>query len=187
MPNHPSRPPDIAQMLSLLDAHEVAFLLAGSVAAMLHGVELGREPGDLDIIPATDRANLERLARVISELEASITDLGEWTTTDAGEWKWMQRDATAEELAAWRADPAEPATFDHLMHTRLGNFDVVPRIAGTFEELEPNVVTVRAFGRSVRIASIADLLDRLTVPRRARDKPRVDQLRALQRGGSISR
>lgn len=182
MPNHPSRPPDIAQMLSLLEAHGVTFLLAGSVAAMLHGVELGREPGDLDVIPATDRANLERLARVIDELEASITDLGEWTTTEAGEQKWMQRDATAEELAAWRPDPENLATFDDLMHTRLGNFDVVPRIAGTYDELLPRTTLIRAFGRTVRIASITDLLERLTVPRRAKDRGRVDQLRALQRG-----
>ena len=182
MPNHPLRPPDIAQMLSLLDAHEVTFLVAGSVAAMLYGVDLGREPGDLDVIPATDRANLERLARVIGELEASITDLGEWTTTEEGEQKWIQRDATPEELAAWLPDPDDLSTFDHLMHTRLGNFDVVPRIAGTYDELLPRTTIIRAFGRSVRIASITDLLERLTIPRRTKDRARVEQLRARQRG-----
>jgi hypothetical protein len=61
-------PPNVPALLGLLNEHEVRFVVTGSVAAMLYGVAL--EPGDLDITPARDYANLDRLACVLELIEA---------------------------------------------------------------------------------------------------------------------
>lgn len=61
-------PPNVTLLLNLLNEHDVRYLVTGSAAAMLHGVEL--QPGDLDITPALDRDNLARLARVLEIIEA---------------------------------------------------------------------------------------------------------------------
>ena len=79
-PVHPSRPPEIDRLLEILETRGVRFVLAGSVAAQLHGVDL--VPGDLDIIPATDPRNLTRLVAALAELEATHEGPpGEWQTT----------------------------------------------------------------------------------------------------------
>ena len=57
-------------ILRVLLRHRVDFVLIGGVAATLHGSNL--RTGDLDICPARDPANLERLAGA----ESSSTSTG---------------------------------------------------------------------------------------------------------------
>jgi len=153
---------------------------------MLHGVAL--VPGDLDVTPAVDRENLERLAEVLERIEARRdpdAPFGRWQTQPDGERRWVQHEATAEdfaERASWRPDPDDPESFDHLLESAYGAIDVVPEICGTYAELKPRAVRLDAFGHEVWVESIADLLATLTVPRREKDVDRVGQLRALQRG-----
>lgn len=64
----PRQPPDVAGLLRLLDEHGVRYVVTGSGAAMLHGVDL--VPGDLDVTPALDRENLERLAALLEAIGA---------------------------------------------------------------------------------------------------------------------
>lgn len=179
---HPSQAPDIPALLALLDRHAVRFVITGSVAARLHGVEL--QPGDLDVVPALDTANLERLVAVLRELEARPPGpFGAWTTLPNGEQKWIPRPTTPEEVAAWTPDVEDESSLDHLYRTRLGDFDVVPRVTGTYAELKPRAVRLPAFGHTPWVAHVDDLLARLTVPRREKDAPRVARLREIQRPG----
>jgi hypothetical protein len=176
---HQTRPPVIDEILTLLERHGVHYVITGSVAAAIHGVEL--EPGDLDIVPATDLANLERLVRVLFEIEARPRGpFGHWTTEPNGERKWIERPTTAEELAEWRPEPSDLATLDHLYLTRLGNFDVVPEVTGTYESLKPRATQHPANGHHPWVAHVDDLLARLTVPRRDKDVARVAALRQIQ-------
>jgi hypothetical protein len=164
----------------------VRYVVTGSAAAMLHGVPL--VPGDLDVTPALDPENLARLADVLAAIDArQDPDLpfGRWQAQPDGEQRWVQHEPTEAEIAAraaWRPDPDDPATFDHLLQSTHGAIDVVPEVSGTYAELEPRAVQVEAFGGSVWVESIEDLLATLTVPRRDKDVDRVRQLRALQRG-----
>ncbi len=175
-------PPQVAALLARLDAGGVRHVVSGSVAAMLHGVAL--EPGDLDVVPATDADNLARLADVLRALDARPRGpFGDWTRGDDGEWRWTARPTIDADLDAWAPDPADSATYDHLFRTALGDLDVVPWLTGTYDELAPRATTREVDGTSVRVASIGELLARLTVPRRAKDADRVDALRALQREG----
>jgi len=179
------QPPDVAALLELLNQHEVRYVVTGSAAAMLHGVVL--EPGDLDITPARGEENLRRLGRVLEAIDARQdpdAPFGDWETDADGEQRWVQRDATPEDVASratWKPDPTNPASFDHLLQSRYGAIDIVPEVSGTFEELVPSAVAVERDGQRVWVEAIHDLLATITVPRREKDRDRVQQLRALQR------
>lgn len=83
--------------------------------------------------------------------------------------------------ANWSPDPADVSTFDHLFCTRLGNFDVVPELSGTYEMLMKRAARMEAWRCEIRVVHVDVLLAALTVPRRAKDVPRVRQLRDIQR------
>jgi hypothetical protein len=179
------RAPDTAALLAVLADQGVAFVVTGSVAALLSGVEL--QPGDLDITPALDRPNLERLARALEAMEARQDPdgpFGDWTVAADGERRWVQREPRPGEHAArltWRPEPADPASFDHLLVTKYGALDVVPEVSGNYLDLASRAVRMAAFGQEVLVESIADQLVTLTVPRRDKDRERVRALRGLQR------
>lgn len=140
------------------------FIITGSVAALLHGVPL--EPGDLDVTPALDRENLERLAAALTELEATPSvgagkrEGGTWVETGG--------------QVPWPPDPGEPESFDTLLASRLGAIDVVPEVSGTYEALLPRSVEIGG----ITIASIDDLLATMT---QAKHVERAAALRALRR------
>jgi hypothetical protein len=179
------RPPDLPALVRALAEHEVAFVVTGSTAALLHGVDL--TPGDLDITPARDVPNLTRLAEALAALEARPDPdgpFGDWQAGADGEQRWVQREPRAGEREArldWRPDPADPTSFDELLVTRYGALDVVPEIGGRYEDLMRRATRVDAFGQATWAASLADQLATLTVARRGKDRSRVLALREIQR------
>jgi hypothetical protein len=152
------------------------------MAALLHGVP-AIHPSDLDIVPARDVANLRQLHAALIAL-AATTDPGggTWDCDDRGEWVWTDHELTAVERAAWQWQPNvdDWHTFDHGFTTSYGQLDVVPEIAGLYEELVSRAEPHMVGDLSVLVVSLADLLARLTVPRRMKDVDRVRQLRLLQ-------
>lgn len=72
----PAEPPplddeDAAAIFSVLDRHEVAYVVIGGMAAAMWGSDLPRTT-DADITPAKDRENLARLAEALGELHARL-------------------------------------------------------------------------------------------------------------------
>ncbi len=151
--------------------------MTGSAAALFHGLEI--EPGDLDVTPALDRDNLERLAAALTAAGARPdpeAGFGDWVTGPDGERRWVRREPTAKDVE-WRLDPGDPASFDYLFESAHGAIDVVPEVGGTYDELIARAVEVDG----VWVESVEDLLARITVPRRDKDADRVRRLRELQR------
>jgi hypothetical protein len=74
-PAAPEPPPlddeDAAAIFSVLDRHEVAYVVIGGMAAAMWGSDLPRTT-DADITPAKDRENLRRLAAALGELHARL-------------------------------------------------------------------------------------------------------------------
>ena len=179
--------PDVRGLLAVLDRFGVEYVVTGSVAALLLGVSL--EPGDLDVTPAPEPENLERLARALADLEARQyldEPFGRWTTEANGERRWVTfepTEADRQARATWNPDPSDLDSFDHLLWTRLGTLDVVPEIAGSYDDLRHRARAVEVDGRTVAVESICDQLATLTIPRREKDRQRVSALRALQRKG----
>jgi hypothetical protein len=62
--------PDPLKILGALERHRVRFVLIGAAAARIAGAPVVTE--DIDVTPATDRANLERLAAALKELRARL-------------------------------------------------------------------------------------------------------------------
>ena len=178
--------PDVTTLLRVLGEAEVECVVTGSAAAMLHGVPL--VPGDLDITPALDVDNLTRLAHVLESIDARQdpqAPFGHWERGNDGEQHWVETPPTREAVAArasWRPDPSDPTSFDYLLQSKHGALDVVPEVSGTYHELITRAVRLDIDGISFWVESVEDLLATLTVPRRARDRERVEQLRAIQRG-----
>ena len=182
-PLHPAAAPRVSELLRLLRAHDVRFVLAGSAAVRAHGVAL--EPGDLDVVPDTSRENLRRVATAIEAVGGRPAGpFGDWVELPNGEKKWEARPTSQAEIDAWAPDPEDVASFDHKLRTRLGDLDLVPTLAGGYAELAARAVTLSVEGVDVPVASIADLLAKMTVPRREKDVPRVAALRSIQRGES---
>ncbi|MGH2467227.1 MAG: hypothetical protein ACRDGL_05810 [Candidatus Limnocylindrales bacterium] len=179
------RPPDLPALFRVLAEHQVAYVVTGSTAALLHGVAL--RPGDLDIVPALDVTNLTRLAAALAAIDARpdpAGPFGAWHTGPDGERHWIEREPRPGEREArltWRPDPAAPASFDEQLETSVGALDVVPEVSGRYEELVRRAEWVGAFDRDILVASIADQLATLTVARREKDRPRVHALRERQR------
>jgi hypothetical protein len=62
-------------ILAVLARHNVACVVIGNYAGLLHGVDLATE--DVDITPAANAENFERLASALAELKAVIRVPGE--------------------------------------------------------------------------------------------------------------
>ena len=71
----PAAEPDSLEILRTLERHGVRYVLIGAAAARVAGTPVVTE--DVDVTPATDRANLERLAAALRELGARFRTAGE--------------------------------------------------------------------------------------------------------------
>lgn len=61
---------DPRRVLDVLTSHQVQFVVIGGTAAVLHGAAYVTEA--IDVCPATDRENLDRLSNALDELDARI-------------------------------------------------------------------------------------------------------------------
>lgn len=61
---------DFDRIVATLSRHEVAYVLIGGAAAVAHGSTLATE--DIDLTPARDQQNLDRLGEALLELRARL-------------------------------------------------------------------------------------------------------------------
>ncbi|CAN5150348.1 hypothetical protein BH24ACT23_BH24ACT23_09750 [soil metagenome] len=144
--------PDFGLLLKRMTDAEVRFILVGGMAVIGHGNI--RATGDIDMVPAPDRANLDRLASILVELEGKVT-VGE-------------RVASADSIAVFLR-----AGDKTLVETRLGAVDVLqglPQIP-RYQQLAEGAVRAEVEGVQVQICS----LDHLLAMKRAADRP-MDRL-----------
>ena len=128
-------------LLALLD-HGVDFVIIGATAAIHQGAPLART-FDMDVTVATTKANLDRLAAALRELDATL------------------RVPDPDERVDLPLDRAMLATVSSLtLSTRFGPFDILfePAGAPTYRELRKRSVEVRTYGVSFRAASIEDIV-----------------------------
>jgi hypothetical protein len=74
MSGAPERPLDLRELFRALAEHGVDYLVIGGVAAQVHGRR--RTTKDLDVTPAPDPKNFERLAAALVALDAHPVELG---------------------------------------------------------------------------------------------------------------
>lgn len=71
---------DPGAIVRVLNTHGVRYVVIGGIAAEIHDLPVPATV-DIDVTPARDRKNLERLARAFDELEAGL-----YTAEEAGTW-----------------------------------------------------------------------------------------------------
>jgi hypothetical protein len=159
--------PDIApfdpqRILEVLARHEVQCVVIGGYAAVLAGVDVVTR--DIDITPATDQANLQRLAAALEELQAAI------------------RVRTGEPPVPLPFDPRLLARAEILnLTTDAGDLDITNRPDGTggYEDLKREAHRQSlGEGLHIAIASLQDIIRSKTAAGRAKDLATLPQLRA---------
>ena len=155
---------DPVALLEVLVRRDVRFVLIGGLAATLHGSPFLTE--DVDIAPAADSANLERLSEALGELEAR----------PAGSARPV---ASAEHLSPERLQSV-PAV---RLATRFGRLDVMWEPTGTagFDDLRAQARATDIGALSVLLASLPDVIRSKEASGRSDDRTTVPTLRRLAR------
>jgi predicted nucleotidyltransferase len=153
---------DIQAILRELVKGDVDFLLIGGVAVGYHGHI--RATKDVDVVPASDRENLQRLARVLQRLDARVEGAEEF---DEGELP----------------DPLDPAALElggnWVLATRLGRLDVMQWIGEwpLWEELAPGAIEDSIGDLPIKIVSYDDLVRLKELAGRPEDLADLQRLR----------
>jgi hypothetical protein len=152
---------DLGEILRILERHGVRYVVIGAQAAVIHGVPLLTE--DLDITPARDARNLERLAAALSGLDPRLR------STESPEG--VSFPADAEMLAT-----AETWT----LITRLGALDLAFLPSGTsgYEDLRRDAIPVElGENLTVSVASLADVIRSKEAAGREKDRMQLPLMR----------
>jgi hypothetical protein len=160
------------ELIAALADAGVDYILIGGLAVGAHGYP--RATKDVDIVPAPESANLERLAALLRALDAQHHGLGEF---DPSEFPFDPHNA---------AELAEGGNF--VLSTRLGRLDVmqwVPGIPGelAFEHLARGAIGTALNGRRVRVCSRDDLIAMKRAAGRPQDLVDLQELGAPSEAG----
>lgn len=155
---------DPYEVLRVLHAHEVAYVVVGGFAAVAHGSPL--PTADIDITPATTRGNLERLSLALLDLDARV-----------------RVDGVPGGLPF--AHDADSLRQVHTLNltTRAGDLDLVVAPDGTdgYDDLVRDARTVTVRGVPLPLASLADVVRSKEAAGRPKDRAALPVLRELLR------
>lgn len=148
------------EILRVLTQHDVRFVVIGAIAAIAQGYPLTTQ--DIDITPARDPDNLERLAAALRELDARLRVPDE----QAG---------VAFPIDAQMLDNADMWT----LRTPYGDLDVsyVPSGTTGYRDLQRAARLESIEGVEVPIASLADIIRSKEAAGRAKDQAQLPALR----------
>lgn len=170
MPETPGpRPPlRTEEILATLDRHGVDYVLMSGLAAVAHGSAIPTT--DFDLVPDSDRDNLGRLAGALRELGAQLRVPDLACPLDVA---LDDRSFDAFSTAAFR--------------TPHGDVDVVlrpdaPGPSGhfTFAELNARALEREAFGVTIRVAALDDIMASKAAAGRPQDLAALPHLSALR-------
>jgi hypothetical protein len=152
---------DLDRLLRALVGGRVEFIVVGGVAAALHGSP--RLTRDLDIVYARSPGNLQRIVAALQRHHPYL------------------RGAPPGLPFAW-----EPETLrrglNFTLETDMGNLDLIGEITGggSYEDLLPGTIEVRAFGLTFRCLDLETLIRVKTAAGRPRDLEAVAELRVIR-------
>lgn len=153
---------DIRGILAALVEGHVEFLVIGGVAVGYHGHI--RATKDVDVVPAPDPDNLERLVRVLERLGAEVEGAEEFEHDEL-------------------PDPLQPGSLalggNWVLLTRLGRLDVMQWIgdSGLWERLSPGAIEDEIGGLPIKIVGYEDLLSLKKLAGRPEDLIDLERLR----------
>jgi predicted nucleotidyltransferase len=162
----PAAPLDLRRLLQRLEAHDVAFVVVGGLAAIAHGAR--RMTLDLDIVPSPEPENFRRLVDAVADL-----GMAEETVVDGG---FQQVDPQDEvDLARSR---------NVSLRTSAGQLDVLNRArdAPPYDDLATRAVRLPIAGVDVLVAGLDDLIAMKLASARPKDLQDVADVTAHEAG-----
>jgi hypothetical protein len=148
------------RILTALVKRQVEFVVIGAVAAIAQGGPLITQ--DLDITPAREPGNLDRLARALKDLDARLR---------------LPDDSSGIEF------PIEPRFLGSVgswtLKTPSGDLNLlfVPSGTAGYEDLKRSAVSVELWGQEVLVASLADIIRMKEAAGRPKDLGQLPALR----------
>jgi predicted nucleotidyltransferase len=134
---------DIQAILEELVQEGVEFLLIGGIAVGYHGHV--RATKDVDVVPASDPANLAKLVHVLERLDARVEGADEFNSDEL-------------------PDPFDPEALalggNWVLRTRFGRLDIMQWIGehALWDKLSPAAIDDEIGGLPVKMVSYADLV-----------------------------
>lgn len=158
---------DAAEVLRALDRHAVEYVLIGGMALALHGSN--QVTFDVDLVPAADRDNLDRLADAMRELRAKVIVYADPSEIHLSE-------------PIWTAQVVLDNPFLHL-RTQAGDVDILLRPTGLPEghaQLVSRSVEIQLPGFVVRLAALDDIATTKRATGRRKDLLALDEIERLR-------
>ena len=151
---------DYERLAEALNRHRVRYVVIGAIAAIAHGYPLTTQ--DLDITPANDPPNLERLAAALRELEARLR---------------VPEDEAGLEFPVDARMLSQADTW--ALVTRFGPLDLVFSPAGTggYDDLRRDARTIELGDTQFAVASLADVIRSKEAANREKDRAQLPALR----------
>lgn len=161
-PAVPERGFDPLAIIAALDRHGTRYVLIGGMASRLHGAPLLTEHPQL--VPATDPANLRRLADALRELDARLAVEGVEGGLDV---------------------PLDERTFTSRVmgfDTSAGPIDVALEAIGLggYDDLASRAVVFDIGGVQILVAALDDIITSKAAADRPEDRLQLDVLRDLR-------
>jgi len=154
--------PELAfeRILEALQRHDVRYVVVGAVAAIAQGSPLPTE--DIDVTPARDKANLDRLAAALLELDARLRVADE---PDGIPFPFDATYLAGNEI--WNLTTAH------------GDLDLIFVPAGTegYEDLKRDAIVVDFGAFQAPMASLVDVIRSKQASSRAKDHAQLPALR----------
>lgn len=152
----PDRVFDGQEILRVLLAHRVDFLVVGAVAVQAHGYI--RSTLDLDIVVRPSALNLSRLAEALADLEAEPRHAG--TRLKLADPQWLKRAAVVP------------------VATRAGWLDVlnVESTGRRYDELRAGALVIELRGLEVAVVGLRDLIRMKKAAGRPQDLADIEAL-----------
>ena len=155
------------KILAALEAHDVRCVLIGGFAAVIHGSPYLTT--DVDVVPAVDRENLERLSDALRSLHAKV-----WTSAEPDGVPFDHSASSLADLRVWNL------VTDH------GRLDLTFQPSGTqgYEDLARDASHLVILGVGVDVASLADIIRSKEAAGREKDRLVLPVLRRLAEEGA---
>jgi hypothetical protein len=155
------------KVLAVLEAHDVRCVLIGGFAAVIHGSPYLTT--DVDVVPAIDRENLERLSDALRALHAKV-----WTSAEPDGVPFDHSASSLADVRVWNL------VTDH------GRLDLTFQPSGTqgYDDLARDASHLVILGVGVDVASLADIIRSKEAAGREKDRLVLPVLRRLAEEGA---
>jgi hypothetical protein len=158
-------PLQVGELFGVLDRHRVDYVLVGGMASVAHGA--GRPSFDVDAVPAWSPGNLDRLALALRSVHARLRMPGSKPTDVPATPDVFRRF----DVSTWRTPHGD-------LDVIIGTPTATRGRLADYEDLIVRAFPMKAFGTTIHVADIADVIEASESLRR---EPDLAALPALHR------